>query len=252
MNSIKPIISAKWSARGAAIGLIAATALGGSALALRDVHAAVERALGLDAARQIEAMAPSAARDTLLMQGQMHLSEAIAARGRDSEVWLALSRIRFHQATGAEIGGVSPILLDAAAGAALRAEEFEPGDAEAPGRVAEALSLAAPARRAEAANALARSYALAPLNMNFAAWRTPAAARLWLDLPAPVRAQARAEACAYAVEGGAAEIEALAVGAHDPAVAAAFDEIRRDPNCVSPSASPDPETTPPAPEAEPA
>lgn len=212
MSSTKPTTSAR---RGLAAAFVAgALALGVLALSARDAQGAAARAFGLAAADEAAALPIGSARDRRLDEAQTWLSEALAIRGADAEVWGALAQTRYFQATGAEVRTVSPALIGASLQAARAAAELAPNDARAQARLALALSIIQ-GRGQEAAHALMRSYELAPLSEELAPIRVEAAARIMSRLDARTQTEALGEAC-LARRAGAALGPAFAAIAADP------------------------------------
>lgn len=213
---------------GAPLAALALIALLVSVTAARDLSGAVSRAIGLSEATFAAGLPVGAERDGRLARAQASLTEALSAHGGDAAIWIALSQTRFLQATGAEVRTVSPALLAAAVDAGRRAVLLAPESAEAHARLAEAASLTQGGAR-EAADALERSYAIAPRSEALAPARVAAAGRVWGDLDARAKGLAMAEAC-VARRGGVT-------------LATEFAAVTLDPAC----AFPDPRSSPPAP-----
>ncbi len=212
----------------APLAALALVALGVGAVAVHDLQGAVSRAIGLSEASLAARLPIGAERDARLDRAQASLTEALGAHGGDGAVWSALSQTRYLQATSAEVRSVSPVLLAAALDAGRRAARLSPESAEAHARLAEAASLTE-GRAREAAGALGRSYAAAPLSEELAPSRVSAAGRIWALLDAHQRTLALAEAC-LARRAGAA-------------LAPVFAAVTLDPAC----ASPDPNSSPQSP-----
>jgi hypothetical protein len=232
VSSTKRTTFANPTLEAAALIAVALMAMGAVVLSVRDARAAYVRALGVEAAEQAEMMERGPARDRMLDRAQERLHDALDVYERDPALWRAMARTRYLQATGAEVREVSSTLLEAAVEAARHAEALDPLDHEAPGRIAQAMSLMANGDRNLAAEALARSYLRRGPDPVAGVWRLESASRLWDVLGAEGRQAALAEACLIARQSTRARTETEAAIAASADMSAAFAAIRQDSGCA--------------------
>ena len=232
VNYIKPTISANPILERVVLVAVALMAVGAAVLSIRDARAAYVRELGIEAVAQALDMERSAQRDRLLDSAQDRLTEALDVYSRDPVLWRAMALTRYLQATGAQVTDVSPPLLRATVDAARHAEALDPHDPEAPGRIAQALSVLPQADKAQAAAALKRSYLQRALDPASGAWRIQTAAALWPALDAETRESALAEACIIARGGAAGQTQMQTIAAADPGMAAAWTTVTQQTSCA--------------------
>jgi hypothetical protein len=169
-----------------------------------------------------------AARDEALATAQSALKRSVATASDNPRVWDLLGETYYLQATQAAVGDVSPTLLGAAAEASAKAGATP----AAVTRLAVVLSFD-PERAGEAADALTRSFNLAPVLSAPGERRVLAASRVWSLLGPSVQQAVLAETCA----GGRTSAEAasrlkeIAARARDPGFTIAAETTLVRPEC---------------------
>lgn len=194
----------------ALLGATALSALCVLAYAAADYTAIEAGETGSERLAQAAALPPGRERDVALDAAQRALQQALERRRADAQLWSRLAETRLLQATGAAVSEVSPELVAAAVDAGARVERLDRASAADHARQAYALALL-PGRAQEAAQALARSYAMEPLGTGLSERRLSTALLVWAGLEGSTREQAVAEACAHLADPTADQVTALAL-----------------------------------------